>query len=101
MAPFQEEVTYTPAGLDPVDLFGVFDRRTISVPVGDTEVLEMQTTLRIRLLDLPALPEEGDQVILRDTEYTVAEMHEVGQGDAILTLETPTPPPEEEEEPTP
>ena len=83
-----EPVTYTPSGGAPESITGIFDG--ISVEIDIDTALAIQSTdpaLTVRLASLVVAQSVGDAITVRGTNYTIAEIHPDGQGDARLKLE--------------
>ncbi len=83
-----EPATYTPADGSPESITGVFDGVSLEVDVGTGLAIQStEPALTVRLAALAVQPTEGDAITVRGTNYTIAEIHPDGQGDARLKLE--------------
>lgn len=72
---------------DEIEIDGVFDTVHRSVdPETGVPVSSKTPTFGIRLEDLPAAPDAGDQVVIRTVAYEVIESQEDGEGGAKLIL---------------
>ena len=87
-----ESVTHTPAGGAPKTITGVYDGVSTEINT-DTDrggAIAIQSTdpaITVRLAALAVQPTVGDAITVRSTNYTIAEIHPDGQGDARLKLE--------------
>lgn len=84
---FGEPVVYTPQGLDPINISGIYDDLYEAVdPNTNTIITSDQPVLGIRNAELGVTPRQGDQVNVRNTDFTVKEVQTDGQGGSKLFL---------------
>jgi hypothetical protein len=89
MAQFGEAVTYAFAGAAPVAISGVYDEQYTAVDVVDGQgVTSSMPVLGVQLSQLPALPQQGDQLTIVRTaqRFSVREVRPDGHGWAKLLL---------------
>lgn len=86
---FKTQVTYTRAADpgNPISLAGVYDEVNQAVDPQTGVIVDSKTpTLGVRLADLPADPDAGDQVAFGGKTFEVLDNQEDGQGGSKLTL---------------
>jgi hypothetical protein len=89
-AGFGEPVTYTPEGGAPVVVQGIYWKREVEVPIGDSSVGAFEHRVDVRAADISGGPRRGATVTVRGTPYGVTDIH--GPDDAgvsSLMLELP------------
>lgn len=86
---FGEPVTYTPAIGAPLSITGVFDEAYQDLTLaGGTAMTTSTPVLGVRVSDFPALPAQGDTLVIASTgeAFTVKEVRADGHGWAKLML---------------
>lgn len=86
---FGEPVTYTPANGAPLSVTGVFDEAYQDLTLAGGSAMTTSTpVLGVRVSDFPALPAQGDTLVVTSTgeAFTVKEVRADGHGWAKLML---------------
>lgn len=82
-----ETISYTPGGGEAVEIKGVFSDDFLELdPATGVPVQTKRPNVLIRLADLEAEPEQGDELTARDEDYVVHEVQKDGEGGALLLL---------------
>lgn len=82
-----EPVSYTPQGLSPVQIQGIFSNPYYEiVSPGGAPILTRKPTLGIQLSSLPVAPKIGDAVTVRGVDYTVSDVNDDGYGGSDLFM---------------
>lgn len=84
---FTTVATYTPVSGAAEEIKGVFNSEHVEVQVLDgAEVQSIFPAFFAKLSDLPAVPQNGDQLTINATAYKVAESRPDGEGGTLLVL---------------
>lgn len=84
---FGEPVVYVPQGRSAVSITAIFDAVFEELdPNTGAIIVSKKPVLGIREADLSFTPREGDNVLIRETNYRVVEVMTDGQGGSQLRL---------------